>query len=302
MRDGSVVAGSAGGADPWIREFVARALHEDVGAGDWTTLWTVPEGDLGRGELMAKEPLRVAGAEVAAAVFRELDPALTVEVRIADGEDARPGEVVMAVEGPSRGVLTGERVALNLLGHLSGIASLTRRFVEAVEGTGARIVDTRKTTPGLRVLEKAAVRAGGGENHRMGLFDMVLIKENHIAAAGGVRAALERAASRNQAGLEVEIEVTNLEELEEALGGGPHRILLDNMPPALMKEAVARADRMSAHRPLLEASGGIDLETAREVAETGVDLISVGALTHSAPSADFSLQLRTSDGGMQGAP
>ena len=191
-----------------------------------------------------------------------------------------------------RGILTAERVALNFLGRLSGIATLTRAFVDAVAGTGARIVDTRKTTPGWRTLEKAAVASGGGENHRHGLFDMVLVKDNHLVAAGGIRAAVERIRRANREGIEVEVEVQTLQELEELLPLGVHRVLLDNMGLETLKEAVDRVRALDERaRPLLEASGNVTLDSVRAVAETGIDLISVGALTHSAPVADISLRI-----------
>ncbi len=271
-------------------ELVAAALAEDLGDGDRTTAWTVPEGARGRAAIIARAPGVVAGTGPAAAAFDAVEPALEVCWQREDGQKVGPGETVARVGGPLRGVLTAERTALNFLARLSGIATLTARFVEAVSGTGCRVTDTRKTTPGWRVLEKAATAAGGAVNHRMGLYDMVLVKENHIRAAGGIREALEAVrASAVREGLEVEIEVTTLAELEEALDGAPDRILLDNMDPSALRSAVERVRRRSGPRPLLEASGGIDLGTVREVAETGVDLVSVGALTHSAPALDLSL-------------
>lgn len=277
-------------ADDTVGRLVRAALAEDVGPGDWTTLWTVLETARGRARIVAREALVVAGTGMAAQVFRAQDETLGVELVREEGENLEPGDVVLTVEGPTRSILTAERTALNCLGRLSGIATLTRRFVREVQGTGARIVDTRKTTPGWRQLEKAAVRAGGGENHRMGLFDMVLVKENHIAAAGGVAAALERVRVSNREGLPVEVEVRSVEELEEALPHAPDRILLDNMALETLGEAVARV-RGREGRPLLEASGNVSISDVRRVAATGVDLISVGALTHSAPVADLSLLL-----------
>jgi nicotinate-nucleotide pyrophosphorylase (carboxylating) len=215
-----------------------------------------------------------------------------MEALVEDGQRAHPGDVVLRVLGPLASILTAERAALNFLGHLSGIATHTRRFVDAVAGTGARILDTRKTTPGWRALEKEAVRAGGGTNHRMGLYDFVLIKDNHIAAAGGITAAVERVrASPRATGLPVEVEVTSLDELTEALGLRVERILLDNMSLGAMADAVRRARVLGPERPELEASGNVTLETVRSVAETGVDWISVGALTHSAGAADLSLRV-----------
>lgn len=280
---------------------LAHALAEDIGAGDVTTHWTIPAPRRGRGEIVAKAPLVVAGLDVARAVFQAVDPALAVTLEAADGTRCDPGQPVLRVEGALRSILTAERTALNFLGRLSGIATLTHRYVEAVEGTGARVIDTRKTTPGWRHLEKAAVRAGGGTNHRMGLHDMVLIKDNHIAAAGGIAEAVGGVRAHNREGLEVEIEVRSLDELDAALALDVERILLDNMSPATLKEAVERVRaRARAHPgrvPLLEASGNVDLSTIAAVAATGVDLISVGALTHSAPVADLSLRVHATPGG-----
>ena len=272
-------------------QLVRLALAEDVGPADWTTSCTVPPDARGHATVVAKSHLVVAGVEAAGAVFGAVDPALALGVVRGDGVRAGPGDVVLEVAGAAGRILTAERVALNFLGRLSGVATLTREFVEAVRGTGARIVDTRKTTPGWRHLEKAAVRAGGGINHRLGLFDMVMIKDNHIAAAGGITAAVERVRARNQAQLPIEVEVRSGEELEEALTLGVDRILLDNMDLGTLARAVERAHRLGSDRPELEASGNVTLETVRSVAETGVDLISVGALTHSAPVADLSLRM-----------
>ncbi len=267
------------------------ALAEDVGSGDWTTRWTVPEGRSGPALITAKQPLVISGMEAALRVFSRVDPEIQLRPQVAEGEAAEPGQVVLDLEGPLAGILTAERTALNLLGRLSGIATLTRAFVQAVEGTGAKVIDTRKTTPGMRLMEKAAVRAGGGANHRVGLHDMILIKENHIAAAGGVSQALASVAARNDRGLQVEIEVRSLEEYDQAAASRPDRILLDNMSLEQLREAVRRNRAMSEVRPLLEASGNVRLDTVRAIAETGVDLISVGALTHSAPVADLSLRI-----------
>ena len=270
---------------------VRLALAEDVGPGDWSTDWTVDSGSLGRATIGAKADVVIAGVEAAVAVFEAVDPALTVGTVRGDGSRAGSGEVVLRITGPVAGILSGERTALNFLGHLSGIATLTRAYVDAVVGTGARVVDTRKTTPAWRQLEKAAVRAGGGLNHRMGLYDMVMIKDNHIAAAGGIRAAVTRVRARNERRLPVVVEVRALEELEEVLGLGIERILLDNMDLRALRSAVERTHRLGSGRPELEASGKVTLDTIRDVAETGVDLVSVGALTHSAPVADLSLQM-----------
>lgn len=273
---------------------VALALAEDVGPGDFTTVWTVSDEAVGDARIVAKAPVVVSGVEAARRTFRAVDDSMQFHARVAEGARASIGDVVIELHGPLRSVLTAERTALNFLGRLSGVATLTAAYVDAVAGTGATVIDTRKTTPGFRLLEKAAVRAGGGGNHRIGLHDMVMIKDNHIAAAGGVAAALDRVAGRNARALPVEVEVRTFEELEEALGHGPDRILLDNMTPQMLLEAVHRvSDRAAqgAPRPELEASGNVTLDTVRAVAESGVDLISVGALTHSAPTADFSLRV-----------
>jgi nicotinate-nucleotide pyrophosphorylase (carboxylating) len=273
-----------------VQELVGAALAEDVGDGDRTTLWTVPEDLTGRARIVAREAGIVAGTDPAGATFDAVDPKLEVSWDREDGSPVAAGETIGTVAGPLRALLVAERTALNFLGRLSGIATLTSRFVAAVAGTGCRVTDTRKTTPGWRFLEKAATRAGGAINHRRGLFDMVLVKENHIRAAGGIGRALElvRDPARME-GLAVEVEVTSLDELEEALAGSPDRILLDNMDPDLLRAAVGRVRSLPPPRPLLEASGGIRLETVGDVAKTGVDLVSVGALTHSAPALDLTL-------------
>ncbi|HEX7119719.1 MAG TPA: carboxylating nicotinate-nucleotide diphosphorylase [Longimicrobiales bacterium] len=281
--------------DAAAHALIEAALAEDVGAGDVTTLWTVPEGSRVVGRVVAKAGGVIAGAAIAEAVFHRLDRSLAVHIERDDGSVVAPGDVVLTVSGDARAVLTGERTALNFLQRLSGVASLTRRFVDAVRGTGARILDTRKTTPGWRALEKAAVRAGGGHNHRAGLYDMVLIKENHIAAAGGITPAIERVRERNDQALPVEVEVTTRRELDEALEAGVDRVLLDNMGLTEMRDAVERvrawARASGRPAPQLEASGNVTLERVRAIAETGVDFISVGALTHSAPALDLSLRL-----------
>ena len=273
---------------------IDAALAEDVGAGDFTTLWTVPADRRAEAAIVAKAEGVIAGSEVAAEVFRRVDPALSVETVVGDGTAVRPGDVVMRIGGSARSILTAERTALNFLQQLSGVATATRRYAQAIEGTAARVIDTRKTTPGMRLLEKAAVVAGGGANHRVGLYDMVMIKDNHIAAAGGITAAVEAVRRRNDRGLRVEVETTNLDEVREALAAGVDRIMFDNMSVPLMDEAVALV-RAHHPRPETEASGGITLETIGGYAGTGVDFISVGALTHSAPSLDLSLQLRAAE-------
>lgn len=271
-----------------IDDIVARALAEDVGPGDLTTMATVPASARGRAALVARQDdVIVCGLPVVAAVYRHVSPDVRIETVLPEGSRCQRGQVVAKITGPARALLTGERVALNFLQRLSGIATLTRRFVEACQGTKARIVDTRKTTPGLRVLEKYAVRVGGGTNHRFGLFDAILIKDNHIVAAGGITAAVTRALAAAGPLTAVEVEVETLEQLEEALAAGANRILLDNMPPDMMRRAV----EITSGRALLEASGGVTLETVAAIAQTGVDFISSGALTHSAPSADFALDL-----------
>jgi nicotinate-nucleotide pyrophosphorylase (carboxylating) len=272
---------------------IDAALAEDVGAGDFTTLWTVPAGRRAEATIVAKAAGVIAGSEVAVEVFRRVDPHLQVEAVAGDGTAVAPGDVVMRIAGSARSILTGERTALNFLQQLSGVATVTRRYVDAVAGTGARVIDTRKTTPGMRLLEKAAVVAGGGSNHRVGLYDMVMIKDNHIAAAGGIMAAVEAVRVRNDRGLRVEIEAATLAQVGEALAARVDRVMFDNMDPETMRQAVALAAAVEP-RPETEASGGITLETIRAVAETGVDFISVGALTHSAPALDLSLRLRAS--------
>lgn len=274
-----------------LRRLVDMALEEDMGSGDKTSLWTVPERAEAKATVVTREDPTIAGTAVAAEVFRRVDSELEVETVRADGERVAQGTVVMTLRGRARSILAGERTALNFLGRLSGIATLTRAFVDAVTGTGAEILDTRKTTPGWRELEKAAVRAGGGRNHRMGLHDMVLIKENHIAAAGGLTEAVGRVRERNVEGLGVEVEVGTLEELRVALDLKVRWVLLDNMPPELLKRAVGIVRSSACPDTRLEASGNVTLGTVRVIAETGVDFVSVGALTHSAPLADLTLRI-----------
>ncbi len=282
--------GSGTPAAPAVRDLVRIALEEDVGTGDLTTRWTVPASTRAVARIRTREHGVVAGMEPAGEVFRLAEPELEVEARVDDGRAVEEGDVLLELRGPLRGILTAERTALNFLGRLSGIATLTRRFVRELAGTDARVTDTRKTTPGWRRLEKAATRAGGAVNHRLGLHDMVLIKENHLRAAGGVAEALARAVPRaREQGVPVAVEVADLDQLEDALRGDPDRILLDNMSPEVLERAVERVRRRGEDRPALEASGGITLEDVRRIAETGVDLISVGALTHSAPALDLTL-------------
>jgi nicotinate-nucleotide pyrophosphorylase (carboxylating) len=276
---------------PEALSLIDAALAEDVGPGDFTTLWTVPAERRAEARIVARAPGVIAGTEVAVEVFRRVDPSLAVEVVAGDGTAVAPGGLAMRISGPAASILTAERTALNFLQQLSGVATITRRYVDAIAGTGARVIDTRKTTPGMRLLEKAAVVAGGGANHRVGLYDMVMIKDNHIAAAGGITAAVLAVRARNDRGLRVEVETTDLDEVREALTAGAERVMFDNMTPELMRQAVALVHDVGDGRPETEASGGITLETIRGYAETGVDFISVGALTHSAPALDLSLRL-----------
>jgi len=269
---------------------ITLALAEDIGTGDITSSVTVPAGTQARGIILAKSAGVLSGLEAARATFHHVDPTLRFTPRLADGDRLAPGQTIADVSGPARSLLAAERVALNLLQRLSGVATLTAAYVAAVAGTQARIVDTRKTTPGLRLLEKAAVRHGGGFNHRFGLAGGVLIKDNHLAAIGGanrVRRAIQQARAGAPHTLRIEVEVTTLDQAREALDAGADIIMLDNMDLATMRAAVAEI----AGRALLEASGGITLEHVRAVAETGVDLISAGALTHSAPALDISLDV-----------
>jgi nicotinate-nucleotide pyrophosphorylase (carboxylating) len=270
-----------------IESIISRALAEDIGPGDVTSAWILPPDLRLRSKVIAKAPGIIAGLEVAQMVFRAVDDHVQFAGLVAESSAVAPGDVLARLEGPGMSILSAERVALNFLQRMSGIATLTRRFVEAVRGTRAVILDTRKTAPGLRVLDKMAVRLGGGQNHRFGLFDMVLVKDNHIAAAGGIAAAMQRVRASNREGLQVEVEVKSLDELREALDLGVDRILLDNMDPRRMRQAVA----LTAGRAKLEASGGIRLDNAAVVAGTGVDYVSVGALTHSAQALDISLDV-----------
>jgi nicotinate-nucleotide pyrophosphorylase (carboxylating) len=271
-----------------LDELVARALAEDLGDGDATSAATVLADAQAVARIRQKAPGVVYGLDLAERAFRALDPDATSRRQVQEGIWREDGPV-LEVHGSARALLGAERTALNFLGRLSGVATLTARCVREVEGTGARILDTRKTTPGLRMLEKAAVHAGGGTNHRIGLFDEILIKENHAAAAGGVGEAVRRArAARPE--LPVEVEVRTLAELDEALAADAPRIMLDNMDLATMRAAVER----TTGRATLEASGGVTLESLRRIAETGVDFISIGALTHSAPALDLSLILEPS--------
>lgn len=271
------------GAMELTTSHAADWLAEDLGSGDATTDAVVPEDATCTAQLLVKERGVVCGLGTVESVFRELDPAIRFEPLAADGDLVEPGAVAR-LEGSARAILTAERTALNLLGRMSGIATLTRRYVDAVEGTRAVILDTRKTTPGLRALEKEAVRAGGGTNHRLRLDDGVLVKDNHLLFTASIAEAVEKT---RETGLPVEVECDTLDQVREALDAGADRILLDNMSPAELREAV----RLVGGRAETEASGGVTLDTVREIAETGVDFVSVGALTHSARSLDVSLEV-----------
>jgi nicotinate-nucleotide pyrophosphorylase (carboxylating) len=273
-----------------ISESIRRALAEDIGSGDVTTDSIVPANASLRGRLIAKQSGVVAGLTIAEAVFRELDRGIIFTPQVADGSQVDTKTIVAEVAGPARALLTGERTALNFLGRMSGIATLTRQFVDAVSSTRAVILDTRKTAPGLRLTDKLAVRIGGGQNHRTGLFDMVLIKDNHIDFAGSIAAAVTRV-RESRTNLEIEVETRTLEDVREALALEVERILLDNMSLELMREAVELCDA----RAKTEASGNVSLENVLEVARTGVDYISVGALTHSPKVFDVSLEFVNKD-------
>lgn len=272
-----------------IDELVRRALAEDLGdAGDITTDSVIPADRFARGVIAARKSGVVAGLPVAQRVFQLVDAKVKVVAKAADGTAVAPGAILLEIEGPARSLLKAERVALNFLGHLSGVATATAEIAAVIAHTRTRICCTRKTTPGLRVLEKYAVRCGGGVNHRMGLYDMVLIKDNHIAAAGGVASAIQAAKRAAPRGVKIEVEVDTLDQLSEALAEGVDQIMLDNMSPAQMKIAVERV----AGRALTEASGSITKASAAAIAESGVDLMSAGWITHSAPCLDVGLDFR----------
>ncbi|MBI3995831.1 MAG: carboxylating nicotinate-nucleotide diphosphorylase [Nitrospirae bacterium] len=270
-----------------IRKIVKHALEEDLGSGDLTTRLLFPKFIRAEATIQTKQEAILAGLPMATVVFKQVDPKLKFKPLAQDGDRLKPGMIIARLEGDGRSLLKGERVALNFLQHLSGIATLTARFVETVKGTMAVILDTRKTTPGLRALEKYAVRMGGGRNHRMNLSDGILIKDNHLALAGSLKAVVERAKKNAPRGFKVEAETTNRSEVEEALAAKADVILLDNMSLPQLKEAV----RLINGRALTEASGGVHLNNLREIAETGVDFISIGALTHSAPAVDMSMDI-----------
>ena len=268
-----------------LDEFVTRVLAEDLGkGGDVTSAATIAADARFTAAMNARQALVAAGVEIASALFRALDPAVEIELLAKDGDRVEHGTTLMRLAGNARAMLAAERSALNTLQHLSGIATLTRQYVDAIEGTGAVLLDTRKTIPGLRVLEKYAARMGGAQNHRMRLDDGVLIKDNHVAVCGGVAEAVRRAKAANTK-LQVQVEVDRIDQIEAALAAGADRLLLDNMDPSMLREAVA----LVARRVPLEASGGVTLETIRFLAETGVDFISVGRITQSAPAVDIGL-------------
>lgn len=271
-----------------LDDFVTRTLAEDLGeGGDVTSAATISEDARFTAEMNCREPIVVAGMGIAEAFFRRLDPDAAIDMLVADGDQLASGTVLMRLSGTARAMLTAERSALNTLQHLSGIATLTRRFVEAIAGTGATLLDTRKTIPGLRLLDKYAARMGGAQNHRMRLDDGLLIKDNHVGVAGGVAEAVRRAKSANS-GLQVQVEVDRIDQIEPALAAGAERLLLDNMLPPVLREAVA----LVAGRVPLEASGGVNLDTVRAIAETGVDYVSVGRITQSAAAVDIGLDYR----------
>ncbi len=278
-----------------VIEVIDRAFAEDVRDGDVTTIWTIPETKQARAEFIARGDGVIAGLDVAKWVFERVDGAIVFDARMADGDVIKPGDVMAVVSGSARGLLTAERTALNFLQRMSGIATMTAQFVKEVEGTKARILDTRKTVPGLRVLDKYAVVAGGGVNHRIGLFDMVLLKENHIEAADGIGPAVmsvRKGMAQDGRTLKIEVEVENLNELEEVLLVGADQVMLDNMSIAEMRQAVERVANFDGQKPALEASGDVSMARVRDIAETGVDYISVGALTHSVKAMNISMLFR----------
>ena len=274
-----------------VQEIINLALAEDIGAGDITTSSTVPRGKKGGASVVAKQDMVLAGLDVFKMVFQTLDASIKVTSTFKDGDKVAKGKTIARLNGPLDALLTGERVALNFLQRMSGIATLTSQYAQAVKGTGTKILDTRKTTPGLRVMEKYAVKAGGGENHRFGLYDAVLIKDNHIAAAGGIKKAVAAARKALPHTLMIEVECGTIKEVKEALAARADIIMFDNMDTDAMKEAVG----IVGERALTEASGNMTLERIREVADTGVDFISVGALTHSAPAVDISMKVKGKD-------
>jgi nicotinate-nucleotide pyrophosphorylase (carboxylating) len=272
-----------------LRPIVIRALEEDWGYGDWTTDICVPHDKISKADIISRGEIIVAGIDVAKMVFQTVDPKLNLNVAKKNGDVATKNEILLAVEGSARSILKAERVALNFLGRMCGIATATRQFVNQLEGTKTQLLDTRKTTPGLRILEKSATVVGGARNHRLSLCDGVIVKENHIMAAGGIKPAVERLRESLPPTLKIEVEVTNLEELQQAIDAGADLIMLDNMSLSEMALAV----RTARGRALLEASGNVTLDTVRAIAETGVDFISTGATVHSSKWADLSLLFRS---------
>lgn len=275
--------------DELIDDLLTLAFAEDVGDGDHTTLSTIPAEAMGKQHLLIKEPGILAGVDIARKVFEKFDPNLKMTVFINDGAEVKPGDIAFVVEGPVRSLLQTERIMLNIMQRMSGIATVTARYQDRLKGLKTKVLDTRKTTPGMRLLEKEAVKIGGGHNHRIGLFDMILIKDNHVDFAGGITAAVNRAreyCKLNGKDLKVEVEVRNTPEIEEALAVGADRIMLDNFTPERTKEAV----KLINGRAEIESSGGITLDTLREYGECGVDYISVGALTHSVKGLDMSFK------------
>lgn len=274
-----------------IKDIIKKALAEDIGDGDITTESIVPKNSFSVAQIIAKQAGILAGSKIVREVFRILSPKVKIKFKLKDGEKFKFGDIIAELTGPTRAILTGERTALNFLCHLTGIATLTRKFVEKIANTNAIILDTRKTTPNLRILEKYAVRIGGGQNHRFGLFDMILIKDNHIVAAGSLINAIKTAQSKNKAKLPIEVECKNIAEVKQALSLNVPWIMLDNMNLKQIKQAV----RLSQGKTKLEVSGGVNLKNVRKIAKTGVDYISVGAITHSAPHIDISLEIKKSN-------
>ena len=272
-----------------LDELITQALKEDIGDGDHTTLATVPEDKTGKVKMLAKQEGIISGIEVVKKVYEKLDPEINININIKDGEKVSYGDIIMTIEGKSRTLLTGERLALNFIQRMSGIATYTNKLVKKIEGTGAVLLDTRKTTPCNRIVEKMAVKDGGAENHRFGLFDMIMIKDNHVDFAGGIKEAIlavQKYLSEKNKNLKIELEVRNFDELDEALKtGGIHRLMLDNFKPEEIKKALTLINGKYE----TEASGGITKDNIREYAETGVDYISVGALTHQIKSLDISI-------------
>jgi nicotinate-nucleotide pyrophosphorylase (carboxylating) len=273
--------------DQSLKDLIERALQEDIGPGDVTSEATIPSGSTSNAVMIAKQNLVLAGLDVARAVFHIVDPGIQFTPLVQEGDRVNAGTEIVRLSGGTRALLAGERVALNLMQHLSGIATLTAHYVEMAGGLKAQVLDTRKTLPGLRQLEKYAVRVGGGRNHRFGLFDGVLIKDNHIRASGSITKAVERAREKAHHLLKIEVETKTLDEVREALAARADVIMLDNMSIEMMREAVA----IVAGRVLVEASGNVTIERVRAIAETGVDFISAGSLTHSAPAADISMKI-----------